>query len=114
MEILLWLTPPLVVTLAAMAWVSWVGRDSTREVDPDVAAARMERALSRRTPVRYAPRRPPVAERGHGVALRASRPEPQLEHPASPSAGEQDAVRLVAPADASPDQGDDERARRAS
>ena len=42
MEILLWLVPPAVVTLIAMAWVSWLGRDSRGEVDPDVAAARMD------------------------------------------------------------------------
>lgn len=84
MQILLWLVPPLVVTLVAMAWASWASRD-TAEVDPEQAAARLERALSDRTPVRYAPRRPPSNDGAHGVAVRPARaPGPRaLPEPAS-------------------------------
>ena len=72
-QILLWLVPPLVVTLVAMAWVSWASRDTAHQVDPEQAAARLEKALRTRPPVRYAPRRPPVSGGGSGVAVRPAR-----------------------------------------
>ena len=72
MEILLWLVPPAVVTLLAMAWVGWIGREGRGEVDPEVAVRRMAAALSRPTPQRYAAARP-RRERSTGIAVRPSR-----------------------------------------
>jgi hypothetical protein len=71
-EILLWLVPPAVVTLLAMAWVGWIGREGRGEVDPEVAVRRMAAALSRPTPQRYAAARP-RRERSTGIAVRPSR-----------------------------------------
>ena len=76
MEILLWLVPPVVVTVLAMVWVSWLGREGRGEVDPEVAVQRMAAALSRpqQTYVATARRR----ERSTGVAVRpSSRPTTQ-------------------------------------
>ena len=53
MEILLWLVPAGVVTVLAMLWVSWLGRERA-EVDRDVAVARMGAALEREHPGRVA------------------------------------------------------------
>ena len=47
MEILLWLVPPVVVTIVAMVWVSWLGREGRGEVDRDVAVRRLAEALQR-------------------------------------------------------------------
>ncbi len=74
MEILLWLVPSAVVTLVAMVWVTWLGRESRGEVEPEVAAERMARALEKDHPARYAPRRgvpPPPASTG--VVVRHTR-----------------------------------------
>jgi hypothetical protein len=71
-EILLWLVPPLVVTVVAMLWVGWLGREGRGQVDRDTAVRRMGEALARppRSPVvvRQQPR-----ERSTGVAVRAPR-----------------------------------------
>lgn len=72
MEILLWLVPPVVVTLLAMTWVAWVGREGRGEVDPDVAVRRMAAALSKPGPQRYAVAKP-SRERSTGMAVRPSR-----------------------------------------
>ncbi len=82
--VLLWLAPTLVVTLVAMLWVSWAGREGRGEVDREVALRRMERVLDpapRRGLARLARRRPvpsyvaPVRrERSTGLAVRPSRP----------------------------------------
>jgi hypothetical protein len=71
-EILLWLVPPVVVTLLAMAWVGWIGREGRGELDPEVAVQRMADALSKPVPTGSAPvvRR---RERSTGVAVRPSR-----------------------------------------
>lgn len=74
MEILLWLVPPAVVTLAAMAWVSWLGRDGRGEVDRETAVRRLGEALS----VEWGDRpgyaaTPPERDRSTGVAVRPSR-----------------------------------------
>lgn len=70
MEILLWLVPSLVVLVAAMAWATWVGREGRGEVDRDVAAERLGRALAKD----HAPRRRVAAERvrdrSTGIAVR--------------------------------------------
>lgn len=72
MEILLWLVPSLVVTALAMAWVAWTGRDGRGEVDPDVAVARLGKALSKDLPA--GPRRTPAQarDRSTGIAVRPS------------------------------------------
>jgi hypothetical protein len=90
-EILWWLAPPVVATVVAMLWVSWLGRAGRGEVDPEVAVRRLGEAMSRRT--RVSPPKRPVrtraadraTDRSTGVALRrtprtkaaaAPRPEP--------------------------------------
>ena len=72
MEILLWLVPSAVVTIVAMVWVSWVGRDGRGEVDRDVAVERLGRALAKELPA-GARRTPPAArDRSTGIAVRPS------------------------------------------
>lgn len=73
MEILLWLAPSAVVTVLAMLWVSWLGRDGRGEVDRDVAVARLADALSREHPGRRTP--PPARrrDRSTGLAVRRTR-----------------------------------------
>lgn len=95
MEVLLWLVPAAVVTLTAMLWVAWWGRDGRGEVDRDTAARRLGEALAReprRRPGYAAPRRAP--DRSTGVALRPSRRPPAGQPPAA--SGE---TRPVPPAD---------------
>jgi hypothetical protein len=72
-EILWWLAPPALATVLAMLWVSWLGREGRGRVDPEVAARRLGRAMSR--PSRVTPR--PVrttarTERSSGIAVRSS------------------------------------------
>lgn len=78
MEILLWLVPSAVVTVVAMLWVAWAGREGRGEVDREVAVRRLASALepdsSRRrrpTPGYAAPRA--TRDRSTGVAVRPSR-----------------------------------------
>lgn len=78
MEILLWLVPPVVVTVVAMAWVGWVGREGRGEVDRDEAVRRLGVALEREQPPRPA-RLPRRRERSTGVAVRRT--------PRAPAAG---------------------------
>ena len=70
MEILLWLVPPVVVTLLAMAWIGWIGREGRGEVDPEVAVQRMADALSKPQQAYADPAR--RRERSTGVAVRPS------------------------------------------
>ena len=74
MAILWWLAPAAVATLAAMLWVSWLGRDGRGQVDRDVANARLAAAIRRGYPKR-ATVRPPVRarDRSTGIAVRPSR-----------------------------------------
>lgn len=69
MEILLWLVPPVVVTVLAMAWVGWLGRERRGEVDRDEAVRRLGVALEKDPQpvhrVAAAPR-----QRSSGVAVR--------------------------------------------
>jgi len=79
-EILLWLVPPVVVTLVAMVWVSWLGREGRGEVDRDVAVRRLAEAMQRepKRPTPYSARTPD-RDRSTGIAVRpsrASRPAP--------------------------------------
>jgi hypothetical protein len=79
-EILLWLVPSAVVALAAMAWVSWAGRDGRGEVDRDVAVERLGRALSKELPAGTRRTSAPARDRSTGIAVRPS-------HGAGPGAG---------------------------
>jgi hypothetical protein len=74
-EILWWLAPPVVATVVAMLWVSWLGRARRREVDREAAVRRLADALSKPAKVttRGRAERPAArAERGTGVAVRTS------------------------------------------
>jgi hypothetical protein len=70
-EILLWLAPAAVVTVLAMLWAGWVGRERP-EPDREVLLQRLGEGLSRETPLRYAAPRPP-RDRSTGIAVRRSR-----------------------------------------
>ncbi len=78
MEILLWLVPSVVVTVVAMLWVAWLGREGRGEVDREVAVRRLGEALEpgprrRRSPAPgYAAERP-ARDRSTGIAVRPSR-----------------------------------------
>lgn len=104
-SILLWLVPPLVVTVLACLWVGWLGREQTATVDREQAAARMGAALER-AKTREARRKPPPAsprgagERSSGIAVRPSRPSIAGE---SPAAFEEGHRREVVPRPAPPD-----------
>ena len=73
MEILLWLVPPAVVTVVAMLWVSWIGREGRGEVDREVAVRRLGEALSRRPPPARYSAKPREQDRSTGIAVRPSR-----------------------------------------
>ena len=72
MEILLWLVPSVVVTLAAMAWVSWTGRDGRGEVERDVAVERLGKALAKDLPSGTRRTTPTARDRSTGIAVRPS------------------------------------------
>jgi len=71
-EILLWLVPPAVVTLLAMAWVSWLGREGRGEVDREEGVRRLTRAMEKDDRVARGPRPATVRDRSSGVAVRRS------------------------------------------
>ncbi len=73
MEILLWLVPSVAVTVVAMTWIGWAGREGRGDVDREAAVARLAAALERESPVRRGaePRRP--QDRSTGIAVRPSR-----------------------------------------
>ena len=71
-EILWWLAPAAVVLVVAMCWASWVGRDVRVEVDREVAAARLGKALAKEHPGRAAVTRERVKDRSSGIAVRPS------------------------------------------
>lgn len=73
MEILWWLVPSAVVTVLAMAWVGWTGRDGRGEVDRDVAVARLAAAMERDTPRTRRTAPASAADRSTGIAVRPSR-----------------------------------------
>lgn len=82
MQILLWLVPPVVVTLVAMAWVGWLGREGRGAVDREEAVRRLGEALERPQEPRPA-RLPTRRERSTGVAVRRT-PRSSGDGPAEP------------------------------
>ena len=72
-EILYWLVPPVVVTVLAMLWVSWLGREGRGEVDRDVAVRRLSDALQKEPPAHTRSRPTAVRDRSTGIAVRPSR-----------------------------------------
>ena len=73
MEILLWLVPSAVVTLVAMVWVSWLGREGRGEVDRDVAVSRLAAAMQREHAATGRQRPEAPRDRSTGIAVRPSR-----------------------------------------
>ena len=73
MEILLWLVPTGVVTVVAMLWVSWLGREGRGEVDRDVAVQRLCRAMQREHPATRNQRPVAPPDRSTGITVRPSR-----------------------------------------
>ena len=75
MEILWWLAPPVVVTVLAMLWVSWLARDGRGQIDREVAIERLAKAMRKEHPGMSRPR--PSAsgprDRSTGIAVRPSR-----------------------------------------
>jgi len=67
-EILLWLLPAAVATCAAMAWVSWVGRERPERERSVAEQERFAQAIMR--PIPDERRRPRQRERSTGVAQR--------------------------------------------
>ena len=86
MEILLWLVPSVAVTVLAMAWVSWVGRDRRGEVDREVAAERLGKALAKELPAGTRRTSSPARDRSTGIAVRPSRRTPTQQPPTRRSA----------------------------
>jgi hypothetical protein len=84
-EILLWLVPSAVVTLVAMLWVAWLGREGRGEVDRDVAVTRLAAAMQRDNAAAH--HRPAAAprDRSTGIAVRPSRAPRPGGHPGGPS-----------------------------
>ena len=78
-EILLWLAPSLVVLVAAMGWVTWLGRDRRGEVDKAVAAERLGRALAKEHHVRRVDHER-VRDRSTGIAVRPTRRPDHTRH----------------------------------
>lgn len=77
MEILWWWAPAVVVTLVAIAWVSWYGRDGRGDVDRDEAVQRLGEALARRgVETRAVPAR--LRDRSTGIAVRPTRSSPPV------------------------------------
>jgi hypothetical protein len=76
-EILLWLAPSAVVTVLAMLWVGWLGREGRGAVDREVAVRRLASALEpdsrRRRPAPGYAVPPPEPDRSTGIAVRPSR-----------------------------------------
>ena len=72
MVILLWLVPALVVTVVAMVWVSWVGRDGHGEIDRDLAVERLGKALAKGLPAGTRRTTSPARDRSTGIAVRPS------------------------------------------
>jgi hypothetical protein len=75
-EILLWLVPPAVVTVLAMLWATWAGRDRRRPDTDDSEAAydRFVAAVQKPHPTAGKGVGPAPTNVASGVAVRRSRP----------------------------------------
>ncbi len=74
MEILLWLVPPAVVTVLAMAWAAWAGRPRRAENDRSEAAYEaLARAIAKEHPAAGRPLPSAPRDRSTGIAVRRSR-----------------------------------------
>lgn len=73
MEILWWLAPPVVVTVVAMGWVGWLGRDGRGEVSREVAVERLAKAMRKEHPGLQRPAQTRPRDRSTGIAVRPSR-----------------------------------------
>lgn len=75
MDILLWLVPSAVVTVLAMAWVAFLGREG-REEDREEVVRRLgialEKTKTRERSKKYAAPQPPP-DRSTGLAVRVNR-----------------------------------------
>ncbi|GGU17706.1 hypothetical protein [Nocardioides albus] len=75
MDILLWLVPSAVITVLAMAWVAFLGREG-REEDREEVVRRLgialENAKTRERSKKYAAPQPPL-DRSTGLAVRVNR-----------------------------------------
>ncbi|MDT9593753.1 hypothetical protein RDV89_11790 [Nocardioides zeae] len=69
MEVLLWLVPPVAVTVVAMAWVGWAGRDRPAP-DRHEQVRRIGEVLSTPPTTGYAAPRRDRGDRSSGVAVR--------------------------------------------
>jgi hypothetical protein len=63
-EILWWWVPAIVATSIAMAWVSWLGRAPAADLDPQVGAERLARAMAGARPMPYAAQQPEAGPSG--------------------------------------------------
>lgn len=76
-EILLWLLPTVVVTVLAMAWVGWLGRERPTLPEQSEAAQRAAQERFAAAITRPHPHRTPLRnrhrERSTGVAVRIDR-----------------------------------------
>lgn len=72
-EILLWLVPTVLVTLAAMVWVSWLGREGRGEIDRDVAVRRLAKAIEKDHRTKLPARPARTDDRSTGIAVRPTR-----------------------------------------
>lgn len=75
MDILLWLVPSAVITVLAMAWVAFLGREGRVEDREEVVrrlGIALEKEKTRERSRRYAAPKPPP-DRSTGVAVRVNR-----------------------------------------
>ena len=79
MEILYWLVPPAVVTVLAMLWVGWLGREGRGEIDREDAVRRLAEALQKEPPAHTSVRPTVVRDRSTGIAVRPSRTRPAAD-----------------------------------
>lgn len=104
MEILFWLVPAAVVTLAAMVGVGWWGRESKGVVSDagrEAAARKLGEALSREQSSRPGYAVPPrTPDRASGVAVRPSKVRPVI----LPGSADEPAVETVAEPSVSADE----------
>lgn len=93
-EIMLWWLPPALVTLGAMLWVSWHGRERDDAPDRSEAAqARMAAALGRDLPRGARDDFPRPRDRSTGIAVRPSQAAGFTPPPTTPRAAEADERR---------------------